>query len=617
MRKRIISFVIALFLMATCFVMPVQVKAAGGSIDFDDLINAGAKIPEITLTADKETAVPGDVITVTVSVTGGELEFTQIEFVPFGNSAYEVLEGSLIGIGLEGNSGSFDKTEGGKVVFSTSAIRTGDVFRYTVKIRENASSVISLDGEVILKDGTVELPCLLVDALVTVSGAHTHSFTNYVSDNNATYDADGTKTAKCDFCNETKTIPDVGSKLIRNGWFQLGGKWYYYKNDVKQTGWLQLGSTWYYLDANGVMVTGEYKIGNVTHKFDDDGKWLGEVHTHSFTNYVSDGNATCTADGTKTAKCDGCDETDTVADVGSKLGHSFTNYVSDNNATYDADGTKTAKCDRCDETDTVTDEGSKLKSKNGWFAEGGKWYYYKNNVKQTGWVLVGNTWYYMNSDGSMKTGWLQEGSKWYYLSSSGAMVTGEYKIGNVTHKFNGSGVWLGEVQQIAKNGWVLDGGKWYYYQNGTKKTGWLQEGSTWYYLDANGVMVTGEYKIGNVTHKFNGSGVWLGEVQSGKNGWVQDGGKWYYYQNGTMVKGWKAVGGVWYYMKADGTMATGWIQVGSTWYYMNASGAMKTGWLKLGNTWYYLKSDGAMATGSLKIGTKTYQFNSSGACLNP
>ncbi len=44
-------------------------------------------------------------------------------------------------------------------------------------------------------------------------------------------------------------------------------------------------------------------------------------HEHSFTNYVSDNNATDIADGTKTATCDGedCDATDTITDVGSKL----------------------------------------------------------------------------------------------------------------------------------------------------------------------------------------------------------------------------------------------------------------------------------------------------------
>ncbi len=50
-------------------------------------------------------------------------------------------------------------------------------------------------------------------------------------------------------------------------------------------------------------------------------------HTHSFTNYVSDGNATCTEDGTKTAKCDGCEQTDTIADPGSAIGHNYVNGV--------------------------------------------------------------------------------------------------------------------------------------------------------------------------------------------------------------------------------------------------------------------------------------------------
>ena len=81
---------------------------------------------------------------------------------------------------------------------------------------------------------------------------------------------------------------------------------------------------------------------------------------HSFTNYVSNNDATCLVDGTKTAKCDRCDAIDTVTDEDSALDHSFTNYVSNNDATCLVDGTKTAKCDRCDVTDTVTDEGSAL-----------------------------------------------------------------------------------------------------------------------------------------------------------------------------------------------------------------------------------------------------------------
>ena len=52
---------------------------------------------------------------------------------------------------------------------------------------------------------------------------------------------------------------------------------------------------------------------------------FGDIPDHSFTHYVSDGNATCIKDGTKTAHCDydGCEEIDTVIDTNSKLNHNY------------------------------------------------------------------------------------------------------------------------------------------------------------------------------------------------------------------------------------------------------------------------------------------------------
>ena len=172
-----------------------------------------------------------------------------------------------------------------------------------------------------------------------------HKFTNYVSDNNATCTEDGTKTAKCDRCDETDTVTDVGSKLQHT-----------YDKQVATDEYLCSEATctqkakYYYSCKCGEKGTETFEYGDT----------LG----HSFTNYVSDNNATCTEDGTKTAKCDHCDETDTITDTGSKLGHSFTNYVSDNNATYEKNGTKTAHCDHkgCTATDTIIDEDSKLES---------------------------------------------------------------------------------------------------------------------------------------------------------------------------------------------------------------------------------------------------------------
>ena len=67
---------------------------------------------------------------------------------------------------------------------------------------------------------------------------------------------------------------------------------------------------------------------------------------------------TCTSQGYTTYECSVCGHTK-KDDCVAKLGHSFTNYVSNNDATVEKDGTKTAKCDRCDVTNTVTDRSDR------------------------------------------------------------------------------------------------------------------------------------------------------------------------------------------------------------------------------------------------------------------
>ena len=91
----------------------------------------------------------------------------------------------------------------------------------------------------------------------------------------------------------------------------------------------------------------------------------GNKHKHSFTvENVTDeylcSEATCTEAAKYYYSCK-CGEKGTATFAyGNALGHSFTNYVSDNNATHENDGTKTATCDRCDATDTILDVGTKL-----------------------------------------------------------------------------------------------------------------------------------------------------------------------------------------------------------------------------------------------------------------
>lgn len=184
-------------------------------------------------------------------------------------------------------------------------------------------TVTNPTGDFVWDGGTVTTPATCtgkgVRNYTCTSSSHTktedipalnHSLDGqeYVSNNDATCEQDGTKTAKCvrygtGGCTETDTVTDTGSKL-----------------------------------------------------------------GHLFEDYASDNNATCEQDGTKTAKCvrygtGGCMATDTVTDTDSKLGHLFEDYVSNNDATYAHDGTKTAKCvryDQCGETHTMPDEGSRL-----------------------------------------------------------------------------------------------------------------------------------------------------------------------------------------------------------------------------------------------------------------
>ena len=70
---------------------------------------------------------------------------------------------------------------------------------------------------------------------------------------------------------------------------------------------------------------------------------------HHFGNYVADNDATCTADGTKTAACDhGCGKTDTVTDTGSRRPHEMGQWRTVTEPTVEQEGLERRKCNHCD-----------------------------------------------------------------------------------------------------------------------------------------------------------------------------------------------------------------------------------------------------------------------------
>ena len=249
-----------------------------------------------------------------------------------GNAQLKVRGGSVhgdygTGAGI-GGGGSYG-TDGAEVEPDICALNPGGKIEYYAPRKPMSGTpnktVTNPTGDFVWDSGRVTTPATCtgkgVRTYTCSSSSHTrtedipalnHSFAGqeYVSDNNATCEQDGTKTAKCvrygtGGCTETDTVTDTGSKL---------------------------------------------------------------GHFFEVEDYVSNNDATCEQDGTKTARCvrygtGGCMATDTVTDTDSKLGHLFEDYVSNNDATYAHDGTKTAKCvryDQCGETHTMPDEGSRL-----------------------------------------------------------------------------------------------------------------------------------------------------------------------------------------------------------------------------------------------------------------
>ena len=69
---------------------------------------------------------------------------------------------------------------------------------------------------------------------------------------------------------------------------------------------------------------------------------------------------TCTEMGYTVHGCSRCEDEKYQDSYVDPLGHSFENYISNNDATCVANGTETAKCDRCNETNTREDDKSAL-----------------------------------------------------------------------------------------------------------------------------------------------------------------------------------------------------------------------------------------------------------------
>ena len=85
----------------------------------------------------------------------------------------------------------------------------------------------------------------------------------------------------------------------------------------------------------------------------------GQKGDHSWNAGVVTTPATCTTPGVRTYTCTK-NPAHTKTEPIPALNHLFSNYTYNNDATCTQDGTETAKCERCNETDTRTKAGTRL-----------------------------------------------------------------------------------------------------------------------------------------------------------------------------------------------------------------------------------------------------------------
>ncbi len=211
------------------------------------------------------------------------------------------------------------------------------------------------------RTGTRKYECTACGETKTETIAkRSHNYNIYLSRVEPTCTASGrTAGYECQWCyaNTCSTIPALGHDLEHHdgkpatcteiGW-----------NDYETCNRAGCGYTTYREIAATGHTPGAAATCTTPQTCTECGAILVEALGHKTVSHLGQ-DPTCTAEGWKPYEtCENCDYT--TYEIIPALGHSFTSYVSNNDATCTDDGTETAKCDRCEVTDTRTDEGSAL-----------------------------------------------------------------------------------------------------------------------------------------------------------------------------------------------------------------------------------------------------------------
>lgn len=307
---------------------------------------------------------------------------------------------------------------------------------------------------------------------------------------------------------------------------------------------------------------------------------------------------------------------------------------------------------------------------NGIIEINGKEYAFKDGYMQTGSMWINNTYVTTDSNGVViKYVYMQEG--WNYVDGNYIYIkdgdwytgwVGDYYIEGGYMQFAhsveyaGNLYWLGADGRYVKNSWIKDSYTWQYAKaDGTLYTNeWALIGGKYYYFNSAYAVRNEVIEIDGKYHEFDKNGVWLGEWKYDENtvpeksdGWHKIGGKWYYYYANNLQTGVRYIDGKWYalhyedgamvtnavfenyYYGADGTRAnyTGWKQIDGKWCYFGEDHRIQHGWIRSGSGWYYTdwhfnektweEYPVMLANQAIVYKGKLYHFDASGYCSGP
>ena len=287
---------------------------------------------------------------------------------------------------------------------------------------------------------------------------------------------------------------NVETPEVKSGWVQSGNKWYYYDNNQKVTGYQTIEGKKYYFDANGVMQTGWFKIDNTDYYAASSGainaQWVGSGNNWYYVD--ADGKMVTGFQTIAGAKYyfassglmqTGWFKIDNTDYYAASSGAINAQWVGSGNNWYyvDADGKMVTGFQ------TIA---------------GAKYYFASSGLMQKGWFKINGADYYATSSGAITAQWVGSGNTWYYVDADGKMVTGYQTVAGAKYYFAESG--------LMQTGWFkINGEDYYAASSGVISAQWVKSGNNWYYVDANGKMVTGDYKINGVVNRFDINGVWL------------------------------------------------------------------------------------------------------------